>query len=127
MESKELSPALKSLAKWCAVLSMIVIIYPWVFLIPDSGDPYGIMSHGALVTTHTHLSANTLLLFMVGFLFSFTTYKGAKKLWPAIGAISLLLMSLGLFLGMLVLIIVATILFSICILVMDVGILLKTP
>jgi hypothetical protein len=106
---------------------MIVIIYPWVFLIPDSGDPSGMMSYEALTTTHTHLSGSTLLLFMVGFLFSFTTYGGAKKLWPAIGAISLILMSLGLFLGSLILIIVATLAFSISILVMGVGILLKTP
>ena len=127
METKELSPALRNLAKWCAVLSMIVIIYPWVFLIPDSGDPSGIMTYEALLTTHTHLGANTMLLFMVGFLFTFTTYGGAKKLWPTIGAISLLLMSLGTFLGVLVLIIVATIIFSVCILVMGVGILLKTP
>ena len=127
MEAKELSPALKSLSKWCAVLSMMVIIYPWVFLIPDSGDPSGMMSYEALTTTHTHLSGSTLLLFMVGFLFSFTTYGGAKKLWPAIGAISLILMSLGMFLGVLILIIVATLVFSISILVMGVGILLKTP
>ena len=124
MESKGLSPALRYLAKWFAVLSMIVIIYPWVFLIPDSGDPYGFMTQGAIMTTHTHLSANTMLLFMVGFLFTFTTYGGAKKLWPAIGAISLILMSLGLFLGSLILIIVATLIY---ILVMGVGILLKTP
>ena len=127
MESLTLSPALRSLAKWCAILSMITIIYPWVFLIPDSGDPSGLMTYEALLTTHTHLGGNTMLLFMVGFLFTFTTYKGAKKLWPAIGAISLILMSLGTFLGILLLIIVATIIFSICILVMGVGILLKTP
>lgn len=127
MESREVSPALRNLAKWCAVLSMVVIIYPWVFLIPDSGDPYEVMTQGAIMTTHTHLSANTLLLFMVAYLFSFTTYGGAKKLWPALAAVSLILMSLGLFLGLLILIIVATLLYSICILVMDVGILLKTP
>ena len=127
MESFTLPPALRSFAKWCAVLSMITIIYPWVFLVPDSGDPSGLMTYEALITTHTHLGANTMLLFMVGFLFTFTTYGGAKKLWPAIGAISVLLMSLGTFLGILVLIIVATIIFSVCILVMGVGILLKTP
>jgi 4-amino-4-deoxy-L-arabinose transferase-like glycosyltransferase len=127
MESKELSPALRYLSKWCAVLCLVVIIYPWVFLIPDSGDPYEAMTQGAIMTTHTHLSANTMLLFMVGFLFTFTVYQGAKKLWIAIGAISLLLMSLGLFLGVLILIIVATLVYSISIVVMCVGILIKTP
>jgi len=127
MEPKGLEPAFRNLAKWSAVLTMVVIVYPWIFLIPGSGEPYGALTHGALLTTHTHLGGNTFLLFMVGFLFSHTTYGGAKKWWPTIGAIALLCMALGLFLGNLAVIIVDTIIFSVCLLVMAVGILLRTP
>ena len=65
MEDKIVSPAFKTLAKWCAVLGMIVVIYPMVFLIPGAGDPYEAMSDAAIMTAHTHLAGNTLLFFVL--------------------------------------------------------------
>ena len=121
----ELSPALKYLFKWCAVLSMIVVIYPLIFMVPDAGYPFESISDAAQSTTHTHLAGNTLLFFMVGFMFSFTSYDRAKKIWPAIGAITLIIALFGLFLGFLPLIIAGYSVYTICILVMAVGILLK--
>jgi len=123
MEEKTVSPAFKNLAKWCAVLGMIVVIYPMVFLIPGAGDPYEAMSDAAIMTTHTHLAGNTLLFFVIGFLFTFTTWGKAKKIWPTIGAISIILLALGLFFGLLPLIIIGYSVFVISIIVMAVGVL----
>ena len=121
----ELSPALKNLFQWCAALSMLVVIYPLIFLIPDAGYPFEAISDAAQMTTHTHLAGNTLLLFMVGFIFSHTRYSRAKKIWPTIGAITLILSLLGLFFGILPLIIVCYSIYAISILVMAVGTMIK--
>ena len=126
MGNGELSPAARNLAKWCSVLSIVSIIYPLIFLVPDAGYPLDPISGAAQVTTHTHLVGNTLLLFMVGFFFSFTSYGRAKKIWPAIGAITLLIAILALLFGLMPLIIVGYSLYAISMLVMAVGILAKT-
>ena len=123
MEEKTVSPAFRNLAKWCAVLGMIVVMYPLVFLIPGSGNPYDAMSDAAIMTTHTHLGGHTILFFVIGFLFTFTSWRKAKKIWPTIGAISIILMAFGLFFGLLPLIITGNSLFVITIIVMAVGVL----
>lgn len=113
------SPALQNLSKICATLSIIVIIYPFVFLVKDaSGYP--------ITTTHVHLAGNTLLLFMIGFLFTFTSYNKAKTIWPLISAIALLAAMFGIFFEILPLIMPAYIIFALSLLVMAVGILIKT-
>ena len=113
------SPALQNLSKICAALSIIVIVYPFVFLVKDpSGYP--------ITTTHVHLAGNTLLLFMIGFLFTFTGYNKAKTIWPLISAIALLVAMFGIFFEILPLIIPAYIIFGLSLLVMAVGILIKT-
>jgi len=126
MGNSELSPAMKNVAKWCAVLSIIAVIYPLIFLVPDAGYPFKAISDAAQLTTHTHLVGNTLLFFMVGFLFSFTSFSRAKKIWPTLGAITLLIALLGLFFGLLPLIIVGYSIYAISMLVMGVGILART-
>ncbi|MFH1952469.1 MAG: hypothetical protein ABIL06_12725 [Pseudomonadota bacterium] len=63
---------------------------------------------------------------MVGFLFTYTSFDRAKRLWPAIGAIALLIAMLGLFFGLLPLIIVGYSIYAISMLVMAVGILART-
>jgi hypothetical protein len=123
--TNELSPALKNLAKWCAVLSIVVVVYPLIFMVPNAGYPFEAISDAAQSTTHTHLAGNLLLFFMVGFLFCHTSYDRAKKIWPAIGAVTLILALLGLFFGLLPLIIVGYSVYAISILVMAVGILIK--
>ena len=116
---ERLSPALKNLAKICAALSIVVIIYPFVFLIQDA-------SGYAITTTHVHLAGNTLLLFMIGFLFTFTSYNKAKTILPIISAIALLVAMSGIFFEILPLIISGYTIFALSLLVMAVDILIKT-
>ena len=126
MDNNKLSPALKNLAKWCAALSIVVVLYPLIFMVPGAGYPLEAISNEAIYTTHTHLAGNTLLFFMIGFLFSFTSYNKAKKIWSTIGAITLIIALLGLLFGLLPLIIIGYSIFAISILVMAVGIIVKT-
>ena len=119
---ERLSPALKNLSKTCAVLSILVVLFPFVFLIKDANS----FSIYAYTTTHTHLAGNTLLLFMVGFFFTFTGFNKAKIIWPLIGAVAMVLAMLGIFFGILPIIIPGYIIFAIGLLVMAVGILIKT-
>ena len=126
MGNSELSPAMRSLAKWCAFLSIIAVIYPLIFLVPGAGYPLRPLSGEAQLTTHTHLVGNTLLFFMVGFLFTYTSFERAKRLWPTIGAVALLIALSGLFFGLLPLIIVGYSVYAISMLVMAVGILIRT-
>ena len=124
MEKKELSSAFRILAKWCAVLSIIIAAYPHVFLIEHSGGLPDPMSDAvAKLYTHSHFGCNTFLFFMVGYLFTYSSFGRAKKIWPSIGAISLIIMSLGTFIGVVPLGIIASLIFIISILVMSIGIL----
>jgi hypothetical protein len=118
---KGISPALKNLSKICAVLSVLVVIYPFVFLIKDAD----FSSSYAITTAHTHLAGNTLLLFMVGFLFTFTRFNKAKIIWPLISAAALLLAMSVIFFEMLTLVIPGYLIFALSLLVMAVGILIK--
>ena len=115
---ERLSPALKNLSKICAALSILVIIYPFVYLIQNA-------SNYPTTTTHVHLAGNTLLLFMIGFLFTFTSYNRSKTILPLISAIALIIAMLGIFFEILPLIIPGYIIFALSLLVMAVGILIK--
>ena len=125
METKELSSSQRILAKWCAVLSIILVIYPEIFLI-QYGEPFDeMMSDAAKLLTHTHLGCCTFLLFIVGYFFSYSSFDRAKKIWPTIGAISLILGSLGMFIGLLPLGTIGITIYSISIIVMSIGILAR--
>lgn len=123
MDVKKLSPDFKFFSKLSAILSMLIVIFPMVFLIPGGGEPNEGMSHSALLGTHTHLAGNTFLFFIVGYLFLYSSFKKAKKIWPAISAISVIVMTIGLLVGSLPVIMVGTIAFAVTILVMGIGIL----
>lgn len=125
MVEKELSPALRNLAKWCAALSIMVVVYPLAFLVSDAGYPFEAVSDAAQITTHTHLAGNTLLFFMIGYLFSYSSFARAKKILPTVAAISLIVALLGLFFGLLPLIIVGYSVYAISILIMAVGIIAR--
>ena len=122
METKELSSAFRILAKWCAVLSMIIVIYPEVFLIRRGEGIDEMMSETAKLMTHTHIACCTFLFFMVGYLFTYSSLDRAKKIWPTICAISLIIFALGSFLGLLPLLGIGGLIFVISILVMSIGI-----
>ena len=123
MEKRQLSPAFRTLAKCCAGLSIIIASYPHIFLIEHSGGLPDPMSDAvAKLFTHTHLGCGTFLFFMVGYLFTYSSFGRAKTIWPIIGAISLIISALGLFFGLVPLAIIATIIFTISIIVMSIGI-----
>ncbi len=122
MEIKELSSALRILAKWCALLSIIIVIYPEIFLVKFGEPPHAMMSYAARLSAHTHLGCGTFLLFIIGFIFTYSPFDRAKKIWPTIGAIFLIIMALGQFFGAIPLLLIGSVVFSISIIVMAVGI-----
>ncbi|MFC1820170.1 hypothetical protein ACFLZG_03675 [Thermodesulfobacteriota bacterium] len=123
MERKELSSELRILAKWCAILSIIIVIYPEIFLVQFGEPPYEMMSYEAKSITHSHLGCGTFLLFIVGYFFTYSSFDRAKKIWPTIGAISIIIMSFGTFFGLIPLLFIGSLVFTISIIVMSIGIL----